>query len=420
VARRIVLALVVLAAACAALIFMLRKEEREATEERREERLLRFDDRAVTAMNLAAGGVEARFERTSSGWRMTAPVADAVDTESLEKVLQAAKRSPVLRVLEPTEALSDYGLDPPAGRLRVEAGTPIPVLDVGSEDPTSQGVFARVEGREGILLLGYPEAIVLRRLDPNRLRDPSLTGVGKAEVVAVRLERDGVALRLERTGGTWWITEPARIPASDARVEALLGGLDRMVPRVLDDAGYPPAPRLHLDPPWVRLTLETAASRRELRFGRVDEGPLLPALRDDRETLIGVERDAVDRLPLDLVSLTDTKLTKANRYRVVAWEDRTASGATAAEREGESSWRLDGAEVPEHVILGFLARLLEAPVESVVPGDRPGTASRTVRFRMEDGTEETLRIGPGRVATLDSVPGVVFHLASDVPEPPGP
>lgn len=419
-ARRIVLAVLFLAVASAVSMLLLRKEEKKAKDERQEERLLRFDDRKVTALDVAGRGLVARFERTQAGWRMTAPVADAVDTDALEKILQAAKRSPVLRVLRQPEALSSYGLDPAEGGLRVEADSPVPTLELGAEDPTRQGVFARVEGRPGVLLLGYPEAIVLRQIDPFRLRDPSLTGMIRAELVAATVERGGRSVRIERENGTWWITEPARIPASDPKVDALLGGLERIVPKILDDSAYPPGPELGLDPPTIRVTLESPSVRRELRFGRWDEGPVLPALRDDRETLIGLAKDALDRLPMDLVSLTDTKLSKANRYHVVAWEDESAATTVAAERTGESDWRVDGSDVPEGVVLAYLARLIEAPVTSVAPGSRKGAASRTVRLRFEDGVEETVRLGPDRVATLDSLPGVVFHLSSEVPPPPGP
>ncbi len=418
-ARRIAVAVAVLAAAVGALLFFSRREDREAREERRAASLLRFDDREVRSVEVRGAAGDARFERAGKGWRMTAPVADAVDPEGLENLLRATKRSPVLRVVDRPEALAAYGLDPPVASVRIEADHGVPRLDLGIEDPTRQGIFARVEGRPGVLLLGYPDAIVLRSLDPNRLRDPSLAGVRMSEVVAATVERGGGRLRLERGRGGWWITEPSRMPASDPRVDALLSGLERIVPAVLDDSAFPPAPELGLDPAEVRIVLDTAATKRVLGFGSARPEGWVPAVRDDRETLMRIDRSAVDRLPLDEAALADTKLTKANRYEVTFWEDVQGSLRVAAERSGESTWTgAGGREIPEDRVLGYLARVLEAPVAAIERGSPPTSEPRVIRFRLADGSEDRIRIHPERIAAIDSLPGIVFRLKSDLPPAP--
>lgn len=418
-ARRIAFALAVLVVAVGALLVFSRREDRETREERRAASLLRFDDREVRAIDVHGAGTGARFERAGKGWRMTEPVADAVDPEGVEGLLRATKRSPVLRVVERPEALASYGLDPPVASVRIEADHAVPRLDLGIEDPTRQGIFARVEGRPGVLLLGYPDAIVLRELDPNRFRDPSLAGVRMTEVVAATVERGGGTLRLERGRGGWWITEPSRMPASDPRAEALLSSLERVVPTVLDDSAFPPAPDLGLDPAEVRIVLETAAATREIRFGSVRPEGWVPAVRDDRETVMRVDRSAIDGLPLDEAALADTKLTKANRYEVTSWEDVRGSLRVSAERSGESSWTdAGGGSIPEERVLGYLARVLEAPVAGIERGSSPTSDPRVIRFRLADGSEDRIRVHPERVASVDSLPGIVFRLKADLPPAP--
>lgn len=418
-ARRLAVALAVLAVAVGALLVFSRREDRETREERRAASLLRFDDREVRSIDVHGAGTAARFERAGKGWRMTEPVADAVDPEGVEGLLRATKRSPVLRVVDRPEALASYGLDPPVASVRIEADHEVPRLDLGIEDPTRQGIFARVEGRPGVLLLGYPDAIVLRGLDPNRFRDPSLAGVRTTEVVAATVERGGAKLRLERGRGGWWITEPSRMPASDPKVEALLSGLERIVPAVLDDSAFPPAPDLGLDPAEVRIVLDTAAATRELRFGSARPEGWVPAVRDDRETVMRVDRSAIDGLPLDESALADTKLTKTNRYEVTAWEDVRGSLRVAAERSGESTWTdAAGGSVPEDRVLGYLARVLEAPVAGIERGSSPTSDPRVIRFRLADGSEDRIRVHPERVASVDSLPGIVFRLKADLPPAP--
>jgi hypothetical protein len=419
VARRLAVALVVLAAAVGALVVFSRRQDRETREERRAASLLRFDDREVRAIDVHGAGTEARFERAGRGWRMTAPVADAVEPEEVESLLRATKRSPVLRVVDRPEALASYGLDPPVASVRIEAEREVPRLDLGIEDPTRQGIFARVEGRPGVLLLGYPDSIVLRGLDPNRFRDPSLAGLRMTEVVAATVQRGGGGLRLERGRGGWWIAEPSRMPASDTRVDSLLSGLERIVPAVLDDSLFPPPPDLGLDPPEVRIVLDTAGGKRELRFGRPRSEGWVPAVRDDRETVMRIDRSAIDGLPLDEAALADTKLTKANRYEVTFWEDVRGSLRVVAERSGESTWAdALGRGIPEDRVLGYLARVLEAPVAGIERGPSPTSDPRVVRFRLADGSEDRIRVHPERVATVDSLPGIVFRLKADLPPPP--
>lgn len=418
-ARRLVVALAVLVVAGGALLFFSGREERETKEERRAASLLRFDDREVRAIAVRGAETDARFERSGKGWRMTAPVGDAADSEAVEKLLGATKRSAVLRVIDRPEALEAYGLDPPVASVRIEAGREVPRLDVGIDDPTGQGIFARVEGREGVLLLGFPDAILLRGLDPNRLRDPSLAGTRMSEVVAATVERGGKALRLERGRGGWWITEPSRMPASDQKVESLLGSLERIVPAVLDDSAFPPAPELGIDPAAARVVLVTSAAKRELRFGAPVDAGWVPAVRDDRETLMRLDRSSVEGLPFDEAALADTKLTKANRYEVTFWEDVRGSFRAAAERSGESTWTdAGGAGIPEDRVLGYLARVLEAPVSGIERGSPPTSDPRVIRFRLADGSEDRIRVHPERVAAVDSLPGIVFRLKADLPPAP--
>ncbi len=357
------------AAALGVLLYVLvAREAGEDREARAEARLVAFDDRSLSALVISTRDGRARFERRGGSWRMTEPVEDAADPAAIETLVRALRRVSVQRTISQPESLSAYGLDPPVASIEIGASTEVPRVDLGDPDPTGEGLFARVAGREGVLVLGLPEAFALHGPTPDRLRDATLLGGLSTAVAEVGIRVGEASLRLARESDGWWIVEPERLPASDATVAALLSRLEAARVQVFGDGIDPEDPSLGLDPEALRIRVETPEGTREIVLGATGEAGIRAALRDDRKTILLVEGAAeIDPAPRTDAFL-DRKLTKANRYRVVAFTDANDGRAVRATRKGESSWETeDGTPVPEDAVLAYLARLLEAPIAGTAP-----------------------------------------------------
>jgi hypothetical protein len=67
-----------------------------------------------------------------------------------------ATLAPVMVVDDAPHATGDYGLAPPARRLRLATDAEAPVLDleIGEPNPAATGLYARVGGRREVVLVG--------------------------------------------------------------------------------------------------------------------------------------------------------------------------------------------------------------------------------------------------------------------------
>jgi hypothetical protein len=67
-----------------------------------------------------------------------------------------ATLAPVMVVDDAPHAADDYGLAPPARRLRLATAAEAPVLDleIGEPNPAATGLYARVGGRREVVLVG--------------------------------------------------------------------------------------------------------------------------------------------------------------------------------------------------------------------------------------------------------------------------
>ena len=86
---------------------------------------------------------------------------------AVEALLVAARTAKVSRTIQEPEAMSAYGLDPPRVSLTIR-GVEAPRLDVGDVAPTGEGFFARIDWREGVLVVDRVEGGALERADPLR------------------------------------------------------------------------------------------------------------------------------------------------------------------------------------------------------------------------------------------------------------
>jgi len=417
--KKLVVAVFVLTVLISAAWWVGRKDESDARAQRAEARLLVFDDRNVTAMTVEMQGVAWRFERLADGWRITAPIRDAAHQNGATSLLASLRRSPVQRVIENPDALSTYGLDPPRARVSL-TGVEAPRLDLGDATPTGDSLFASVEGRAGVLVIGLPEALPLLALAPGLLRDDSAIGVMPTEVRDLTVETSGSTIRLEKSVDGWWIVSPRRLPAAEGVVDGLLRGLDACKVAGFEDGLDSTEPALGLGPGATRFTLAAPTFRRTVTLGADAGDGSRFATRDDRQTVVRLTGEALRSVPSRVEAFQSRSLTRINRYQVRRFVYESAGRRIAAARGDDDRWSTDaGRAIPDEDVYALLAKLLGATVvgwdDDASTGDPP---VGSLQIEVDGGASVSVSYLSGERARTSWVPGVTARIAA--PPPPVP
>ncbi len=407
--RRLVVALAILAIAVAGAMFYLRQQEQAASEERAEARLLAFDSREADLLTIIDGDGEWEFERRRDGWRMIAPVDDFADGNAIDLVLVALQRTPVLETIAEPEALVSYGLDPPQKAFGVELSSGEAVLlQIGATTVAGDSCFALAEGRPGVLVIALSD---LNRARPYHMRVLSAVTFPRTEIDGIRLGD----VRLVLEGDSWWIVEPLRLPASQAKVERLLTAVEENRVQEFLDGADRSDPRYGVATPQFEMELTTPERALTLSFGVVENGERFVA-SDDRESLLVLADEPLATMPRTLRDLASDRLTGINRYAVTALDCGASAPDYTLTRGDDGSWA-DGAGDPldEGVAYARLAEVLEARVSDWKTSAASAPARATCVARLEDGGQEEVAFLGERRARVASLPGVEFELASAAP-----
>jgi hypothetical protein len=417
-ARRIGIAAALFLLLLAGFLVLRARERWRGASEREASSFLRFDDRQVTGLTVTFQGVDWKMLREASAWTIVAPLSEAADVEAVQGILRACRRATVQRVIEEPEALSSYGLDPPRARIRLE-GVGLPAVDVGNEAPAGQGIFARVGGRPGVLVLDPLEGGGLLLAEPARFRDRALVRVSASEVGALEVRSRNGRLRARKEPDGWWIELPRRLPASELEVERLLRGVQTARVRDFGDGLDPRDAALGLGQGALELELETTSGRRILRFGAATEEGVRYVKRDDRATVLLVEAGSLPEIPTSVEALRERKLTKVNRYAVARFEYRRGGRTVSAARAKGGPWTgLAGERFEAGAVSEFLSKVLEAPTVGWTQAPPPGPPQAVLDFELEDGGRDRVDFYSNGTARVGSLPGVLFRVASKPPEPP--
>jgi hypothetical protein len=417
--KRVVLGLVVLALVATG--FWLYRDRRRSEMRVRlsDARLVEFDDREVTGLEIRTPRATWSVERAGEGWAIGAPVRDVADATTVSSLMSSLRLSPVMRTIEEPEALASYGLEPATAEI-VLRGVQVPRVWLGTLIPTMDGVFARVEGRAGVLVLNMSPDGYLAATNPIVLRQQALVDLVGTSLRRVELRSRGGTLRLVREADGWWTAEPGRLPASDATVTALIDSLvGTQVAGFLDDAD-PVDPALGLGPEGLEVVLASPTVSRTLRIGGTVGQYDRAVKRSDREPVLLVAAADLESLPLDLDAYRGVRLTRVNRYKVVSFRYVADGETLEARRQGEDGpWLSGGVELPEEQVYLLLSRLLEMrgswlPADSG-SGGRPPAA--VLEFETEDGLPERIEYGADGTATIRSVPEGRFKGSSPPPPP---
>lgn len=337
-----------------------------------------------------------RVERSATQWKLVSPLAYPAAPVAIERLLQALGETVVLTRISPREALSrgqkpsDFGLEPPAWVVTLEAGGQRLQVQFGAPTAAGGQVYAQVAGQPDIAVV---DARLLDLLpdSPNAWRnlaliEPVAGGLDHLEVVA-----PGSGFRLERdaTNRLWYLAQP-RLRADPFKVETLLETIARarVVRFVTDDPNADVEPYGLATPRLECLVGSGTNPPQRLLFGGSPPGDTtnVYARLMNRQNVVLVPRavaQALDTTPLDLrerrllsldpAAVTQVEVRGAESFTLrretnEAW---TAGETIAADRLLVLDWlqrlaRLEVAEFVKDVVTDFGAYGLAPPARAYV------------------------------------------------------
>ena len=247
-------------------VFYLRQSvlpTRESEENRRYAAV--FDAEAVDEIDLTRADGQISLRKEAGGWRLTAPVEDRASPEAVDRLLMAARFMEV-RDRQPDRDPEDFpeaALVPP--RLRIEIrGEETAGIDIGAGTALENEVFARVDGRRGVLRVA-DTIVELAAASPETFRDPRLTEFTADDIEKFTLRRADGEMTLRRERGRWVIEKPVRASADDQAVRALLDPLLGLRVYAFGDGAENPAATLPVQEASISLTPRGGGEDLELR-----------------------------------------------------------------------------------------------------------------------------------------------------------
>ncbi len=337
-----------LACGLGAYIYLI--ERPRINSESEQDLLLRFDPADVAALRLRYPDEPAiRLDRDGSGWRITEPFAAEADDATVDRLLQQIHETTAERRIPAAEAqgLSTYGLAADGERARIAItlrdGRVLPNIIVGDSTPVGFQAFARLEGREEIIVTPLILHTGVRK-SLFELRDKRLFAIDQGTIATLRIESRAGPIVLERTDGRWWITHPLRDRADANQVQTLLAALSSLEALAFYDE-TDRRPTVDIADPVLDLRIVFAdGSEKGLRVGSKatdsPEGYFAERLPDGQEAKVPEWITA--RFGVEVDALRDKRLFDCDAENIAQMRfNRNDGRGFVLSESTDGAWRLE-------------------------------------------------------------------------------
>ena len=309
--------------------------------------VLKLDVPQVTALKLHyPDEPEIELARDGDKWRLRQPIDFPADGPAVESLLQQIADTKAERRIKLTEAepLATYGLDGDGKRARVsvtlKGDDKVPDLIVGQTTPVGYSAFARVEGRDEILVVplllhtGVKKSVF-------DLRNKQLFDIDPANVTAMEIGVGERTVRMERRGDAWVIVSPQQIPADPDQARALVSSLNAI--QALEFYDTPTAGGDGTDAPVAAFRATVGDGQVVgFRLGRAIEGAA-PGyyLRRDGDGLVAkVDQSAKIQFDKDRSALRDKRLFTCTDREIAEVRFERADGAGFVLKKTGDDWSI--------------------------------------------------------------------------------
>lgn len=404
------------------------------TEVVRRRSLLSASDNAVAYEFSGAGRGVFRLEKTDR-WRIVLPFRAVADQSAVARLSDVLAFSPVVDALNDADALklgrtrADFGLEVPRLKLKVISASGEDTVVFGDAVHSGEGVYAAVEGFPTVYIVPS-EVFAAANISVDAWRRKSVFRVTSDEVqsIAIRRGENAAAVRLEKQGERWEITEPHRAMASATAVKRILETVlscearkfvwpvgasnETVTASVALLAGF------GLDQESCETVVFRAADGRDysISFGSAADSDSVYALVQGGTAIATVPSVAKEVVSIDDGALIDGRLFPLEKSTIQQVSILDGDTLYLLARGDNGSWRLDSpvsAAADEAAVSTMLDKLLvmraadirEGGVKVSLANDAPAVAVSKEAFLGSGGFEQlrsksVLEIDPATVKRL--------------------
>jgi hypothetical protein len=223
--RRSTLILLILVTTLLAVILLWERDQPSTDEsQKNRDKLITVDISKAGVISRSGASAVALTRRGEDRWEMTSPVRDAADRYGVEGFLERLGQLRVTRWVEKGTPPASLGLSSPRAVWTVAAESGTVKIEMGSDAALNAGVYARVDGRIG-LLPKDSESLLLKSASDFRLKE--LTTLATQDVQSVDLARPQfppLAFQRAPSGG-WDVTAPYADWGEPNKIESMLDDL---------------------------------------------------------------------------------------------------------------------------------------------------------------------------------------------------
>jgi hypothetical protein len=302
--------------------FVLWDHHKGTTTEQREakrKRILDFDPKDVTGLDLVRSNQTVILEKSGDNWDMLQPLAVRADNGAVNAILDELEFAERIRTISEEElpgvSLVDFGLDPPVTRVTLHSKKRPVGLLVGRETPTKDALYVQVEGRKEVCVAGKS---IQERLNQTveTLRSRTAVEFSPAAVTRLEIKAADRIIELSRAAMTtnvevrWTLTRPLVARADQNKVSELLTDLSglRVQDFVSEDAKD--AHTYLLDEPEREVTVFTGDTGTILVLGRplTNDASKVYAKLKTGHSIFTVSADAAHKFATQINELRDPRV----------------------------------------------------------------------------------------------------------------
>src|ERR1700722_6863731 len=190
--------------------------------------LVDLDRNDVTQLEIENGDSKTRLQKTSDGWRLTAPMADRADPKVIDTLLYSAqflKRDDSVTNLGKGEQkrnyLKQFGVLRSRLILRCIGKQTHVELQFGGEKAVEGSCYVRVDSKDDVFVTDDDLKNLVSK-PPDFFRDHELTPFLAPEIDRIVLTQAAGEIELVRQRDQWQIERPIKARASQAAVSRML------------------------------------------------------------------------------------------------------------------------------------------------------------------------------------------------------